>query len=106
MYLINGLSLQYAQQLFIEIGRFRTGVQLVGVIDGLNNIFITPGSEKFTHNLPFITPAVFYNGQRLVLLDDYTLTESFGVGTGFDTINLFFAPKLGDKIMADYITVT
>lgn len=105
MYHLNNLSLQLAQQLFIEAGRFRTGVQLVGFIDGSNQTYTTPGNEKFTQNLPFFTPAIYYNGQRLVLIDDYIVVESFGAGTGFDTIVMGFAPKPGDKIIADYIVV-
>jgi hypothetical protein len=48
---------------------------------------------------------VYYNGQRLLLADDYTLAESGGPGTGYDTIQTVVVPKPGDKIWADYIAV-
>lgn len=103
MYLLNGLSLQVAQQLFINVGRYRCGQNLVGAIDGSNTTFYTPGLEKFSHNLPFFDISVIYNGSRLLLLDDYTVAESLGSGTGFDTVILNMAPLPGDHLFADYI---
>lgn len=105
MYLINFLNLQAAQQLFIATARFRTGVDLVGAKNDVNVTYTIPFGDKFTHNLPFLTIQVFYNGQRLRLLDDYTVVESGGVGTGYDTITLEFAPRSSDKLLADYIAV-
>lgn len=106
MYLLNYLSLQLAQQLFVAVGRYRTGVGLVGPKDGVNATFTTPGLEKYTHNLPYLSIAVFYNGQRLLLLDDYIVVESGGSGTGYDTIIMGVAPRVGDKVSADYVAVT
>lgn len=106
MYLLNYLSLQQAQQLFIAVGRLRTGIGLAGAKDGVNTTFATPGLEKYTHNLPYLSIAVYYNGQRLLLLDDYIVVESGGSGTGYDTIILEIAPRPGDKVFADYVTVT
>lgn len=103
MYLVNYLSLQTAQQLFIAVGRYRTGQGLVGPMTGANYVFYTPGNEKFTHNLPFLTIHVYYNGVRLTYIDDYMIQESLGPGTGFDTVILNVAPKPGDHLLADYI---
>lgn len=103
MYLINYLSLQTAQQLFIAVGRYRTGIGLVGPKDGLNLTFHTPGYEKFVHNLPFLTPAVYFNGLRQTFLDDYVVVESAGPGTGYDTVVLNVAPMAGDHVLADYV---
>ena len=104
MYLLNPLSLQVAKQLFIQINRYRVGQELVGVKDGANVVYTTPGLEKFAHNLPFLDISVIYNGGRLKLLDDYAVIESGGTGTGFDTIMILdLPPESGDHLFADYI---
>lgn len=104
MYLLNALSLQIAQQLFIEASRFRSSQGLVGPKNGLNVVFHTPGLEKFLHNLPFFDISVYYNGARLVLLVDYTVAESGGPGTGFDTVIFSAPPPLAnDQLFADYV---
>lgn len=104
MYLLNYLSLQLAQQLFISAGRFRTAQNLVGPKDGMNLLFKVPGADHYTHNLPFFTIAVYLNGQRMTLLDDYIVVESLGSGTGYDAILLNEAPYSDDHVVADYIT--
>lgn len=104
MYLINQLSLQVAQQLFIAANRYRVGQNLVGLKNGSNVTYHTPGLEKFAHNLPFLDISVYFNGSRLALLDDYMVMESGGFGTGFDTIVLAVpAPLPNDHLLADYI---
>lgn len=106
MYLINPLSLQIAETIFLRISRYRTAQGLVGPKDGVNETFTTPGWEKFVHNLPFLDINIYYNGVRLTLLDDYMVAESAGPGTGFDTIILNEAPQPTDHLSADYITLT
>jgi len=104
VYLLNSLSLQVARQLFIAIDRYRTGQSLVGAKDGINVLYSTPGSEKFAHNLPFLDISIYYNGHRLKLLDDYTVVESGGPGTGYDSILLLILPpEPDDHLIADYI---
>jgi hypothetical protein len=103
MYLVNFPSLQNLQQQFIAADRYRTGQALIGVKNGVNYTFKTPGTDKFVHNLPFISIHVYLNGIRLTLLDDYTIVESGGVGTGYDTVILEVAPRAMDKVFADYI---
>jgi hypothetical protein len=104
VYLINQLSLQVAQQLFIAANRYRVGQNLVGLKNGVNLTYRTPGLEKFAHNLPFLDISVYFNGSRLALLDDYMVMESGGFGTGFDTIVLAVPPPLSnDHLLADYI---
>lgn len=103
MYLINFLSLQAAQQLFVATSRFRTGVDLLGSKNGSNVVYTIPSGDKFTHNLPYHTVRVYFNGQRLRLLDDYTIVESGGSGAGFDTIVLEVPPISRDKLFVDYI---
>jgi len=104
VYLLNYLSLQLAQQLFIAVGRYRTGIGLLGAKDGINSTYTTPGLEKYVHNLPYLSIAVYYNGQRLILLDDYVVIEGGGSGSGYDTIIMVISPKPGDKVYADYVT--
>lgn len=103
MYLINPLTREIAQSLFIAISRYRAAQGLVGPKDGLNATFTTPGLEKYVHNLPFLDISVYYNGIRLSLLDDYMVVESGGPGTGYDTIIMTTPPLSNDHLSADYI---
>jgi hypothetical protein len=64
-------------------------------------VFTTP--DDFVHAPPSSSLKLYYNGQRLLLADDFTLSESGGPGTGFDTVTTLFPPKLGDKLWADYV---
>lgn len=89
--------------MFVSVGRYRTGISLVGAKDGVNREFYLPGAEKFVHNLPFLTIAIYYNGMRQTLLDDYLIFESMGSGTGFDKVVLERAPHLNDKLIADCV---
>jgi hypothetical protein len=73
---------------------------LSGVVNGVNVTFTTP--EKFLHAVPGLSVRVHLNGQRLLRVDDYTIAESGGPGTGFDTVVLLHAPVSGDKVFADY----
>lgn len=104
MYLVNPLSLQIAQQLFVASSRYRAGQNLVGLKDGTNLQFTLPGSEKFTHNLPFFDLTLYYNGMRLTLLDDYLiLTDSNYPLSGYGVELLIPAPRAGDHLTADYL---
>lgn len=104
MYLVNYLSLQLAEELFIAASRFRDQQGLVGTRDGSNVVFTTAGGEHYLQNLPFFGINVYLNGMRLALLDDYVTVESLGPGTGFDTIIMNEAPFSDDHLFADYIT--
>jgi hypothetical protein len=104
LYLLNYLSLQLAESLFITASRFRDQQNLAGPKDGANVTFTTPGLENYVQNLPFFGINVYLNGQRLALLDDYVPVESLGPGTGFNTVVLNEAPFSDDHLFADYIT--
>lgn len=80
----------------------RVGIVLTGTIDGVNTVFTFP--EEFVRVIGGETARIFYNGQRLEegAGNDYTLSESGGAGTGFDTATTTFAPLSGDKLTADY----
>lgn len=105
MYLVNFFNLQAAQQLFVAASRFRTNQELLGVQNGVNVTYTIPVGDKFTHNLPFFTIQVYFNGVRQKLLNDYIVLESGGFGTGFDTVVLELAPRAGDNLLCDYIAV-
>ncbi len=80
----------------------RRGIELIGTIDGVNTTFTTP--EYFLHEAAGETIAVYYNGQRMYVgaANDYLPSESGGPGTGYDTITLTVAPRVGDRVTADY----
>lgn len=103
MYLVNFLSLNAADQRYVAASRFRTGQNLLGSKDGANVMFTVPVGDKFTHNLPFFSIQVYWNGIRQKLLDDYVVLESGGLGTGYDTVVLTIAPRTDDNLLADYI---
>ena len=72
---------------------------LTGPINGVNKIFTT--SEKFMNTGGMII-RVHLNSVRLFFTDDYTLSESGGPGSGYDTVTLVNAPKSSDRVTADY----
>ncbi len=76
---------------------------LSGVQNSINRVFTTPDFFLATHF------EVFHNGRRLTELvgtaGDYTLSESGGVGTGFDTVTFIsFKPKPNSVLRANYVT--
>lgn len=84
----------------VALADVRVGVPLGGAVNGANTVFTTP--EAF-RNSGGITISVYYNGQRIFETDDYILSESGGVGTGFNTITVLFTPRAGDRLDADYL---
>lgn len=105
------LSLKELSSLSTGAALRRTGVELVGPLDGSNRIFRTD-PDYFVHDLTGTgqTIEVWHNGRKLVQTDvsdpgtgDYIVEESGGVGTGFDTINLLtFAPVERSSLRANY----
>jgi hypothetical protein len=83
--------------------KLRSAQPLTGLIDGVNTSFSTP--EPFIHDPPRQTMELFYNGQRLFISDDFLISESGGPGTGYDTVQTLFAPRSGDKLLANYTAV-
>ena len=75
-----------------------------GAINGINTVYTT--AVDFVAG----TEAVFFNGvrQHPGAGNDYSISESGGVGTGFDTITLAVAPrarpgsKPDDRVTIDY----
>ena len=84
---------------------FKQGVSLIGTQDGSNRIFTTP--DKFINgtlgNNEFRIK-ITHNGRDLVENQDYTLLESGGAGTGFDTIVFVsFMPAVKSLLEACYV---
>lgn len=71
-------------------------VMLIGVINGVNQAYATP--DKFDA----ASLAFYYNGQRLVRPEDFDISESLGVGSGYDTVTTAFPPRVGDRLFVDY----
>ena len=80
---------------------------LVGSINGTNRVFTVPVPDKFI-NGPYqnnvFTIFVTHNGKALLQGYDYSISESNGVGTGYDTITLTFTPIPGRSVLeASYV---
>lgn len=84
----------------------RDEITLIGLKNGSNRIFLTP--EKFLNGI-YISGdqfhiAVKHNGKDLYEGIDYTISESGGVATGYDTINLIsIVPISSSKLFANYV---
>jgi hypothetical protein len=86
---------------------FRQNIDLGGDVDGVNRIFTTP--DKFingTYQSNTFKIQVFHNGRALLETEDYIVSESGGVGTGYDTIIFVsFVPLSNSKIFANYMII-
>jgi len=84
---------------------FKQHVPLEGAKDGVNRIFTVP--DKFI-NGPFgnndFRILVRHNGRVLIAGCDFTITESGGPGTGYDTLTFTtFTPNSSSELIADYV---
>ena len=83
---------------------WREEIPLIGMRDGINRTFYTP--DKFINgsyfgNIFHIT--IEHNGKDLYENIDYTIGESSGPGTGYDTINLIsITPNAHSLLFAKY----
>lgn len=86
------------------LAKFRWNKELLGTKNGINITFTTP--DVFIQSGETVI-RVFLNGQRLLLgaSNDYTVSESGGPGTGFDTVTLAVAPLGYDNLTADYMVI-
>jgi hypothetical protein len=86
---------------------FRQNIDLGGDVDGVNRIFTTP--DKFingTYQSNTFKIQVFHNGRALLETEDYIVSESGGIGTGYDTIIFVsFVPLSNSKIFANYMII-
>jgi hypothetical protein len=81
------------------LDKLKWNVVPAGDKDGLNTSYTTP--DFFVDG----TLRLYINGQRLLQggSDDFTTSESGGVGTGFDTVTIAYPPRLKDNLLADYV---
>lgn len=79
---------------------------LNGVINGVNTVFTS--TQYIDRTVAGKEEYVLYNGQFFVegSGNDYVISESGGVGTGYDTITFAFAPRSGDVLEIIYIPVS
>ncbi len=89
------------------VSNVREDELLVGVVNGSNQIFFLPNADKAINEEPGAKVKVYYNGQRIHEggLNDFTIDESGGPGTGFDRITVAFVPAEIDKLTADYFVI-
>ena len=93
-YLLANMGVQEANLIWEE--------ELSGIKNSSNLVFTT--ANKFVLG----TLRVYFNGQRLHsgIENDYAVSESGGVGTGYDTVTFTspeLAPKPGESVLADYL---
>ncbi len=84
---------------------FKQSVELIGPKNNINRTFTTP--DKFINgsfgNNEFRI-LLRHNG-RVLIPHEFSLSESGGAGTGFDTITIVtFTPKPTSELYADYVT--
>lgn len=87
---------------------FKQGQDLIGTQDGTNPIFTTPDNfiqGTFGNNEFRIL--IRHNGRTLQEGTDYIVSESGGVGTGYDTVIFKCTlPGAEDEITVDYVVET
>jgi len=85
---------------------FKQNIKMVGDYNSVNRIFTVPGSDKFingeflVHDFRIL---LRHNGRILVEGVDYSVSESGGTGTGYDTVILMFSPKARSQLFANYV---
>lgn len=80
---------------------FQFGIGVIGPKDGVNRVYATP--EKFRRMIGF-----YRNGVKLEIGvgADYTMSESGGPGTGYDTLTLVAVappPRVAENLQVDYV---
>lgn len=84
----------------------KSNIELLGDRDGVNRIFTVPFGDKFLDgefNGNVFTITINHNGRTLVKNIDFTIFESGGVGTGYDSINtIALIPTVNSALYATY----
>lgn len=88
----------------VQLDDVRRNIPLNGTKDGVNRTFTVPNSEKYYHTSD-LSISVFMNGQKLVYGTNYTVAESGGAGTGYDTVEFTTDPPRDstDTLTADFV---
>jgi hypothetical protein len=83
---------------------WKQDIQLVGSVNDVNTIFTIPSGhfiQDVNHKI-----IVYKNGVKQAYLDDYIISESGGIGTGYDTVIFYIPPATTptpiDIVTADY----
>lgn len=104
--IVNGLDAGGGGGVSIIPFLFKQNIHLLGTLDGINRVFTTP--DKFIQGALYgnsFSIMVFHNGQELVPNTDFTVSESGGAGTGYDTITFIsFTPSTNSVLIATYVT--
>lgn len=83
---------------------WKENIDLIGLQNGMNRTFFTPDlflDGNFEGNSFNIS--VFHNGRKMARDLEYTIAESGGPGTGFNTVNFVsFSPISSSTIRATY----
>lgn len=83
---------------------FREKIPLIGTRNGSNRTFYTP--EKFINGFYFgniFHITVEHNGKELYENIDFTISESSGPGTGYDTLNIIsLTPNVHSLLYASF----
>lgn len=84
--------------------KIKENIPLLGLKNGVNRVFMTP--DKFINGIYLESEysiVIRHNGRVLDPLADYDLSESGGLGTGYDTIFFkAFVPTQFSSILANY----
>lgn len=91
---------------FVAYVDFHENIPLIGTKNGINTIFITPNKfiEGTLEGSDFAI-RIRYNGRGLDPSFEYSISESGGPGTGYDTIQfLSFIPSSFSSLLADYVS--
>jgi hypothetical protein len=107
----NNISSQSSSSSSISIGGssisylFINEASLIGLQNGINRAFFT--SNIFIdgyYQSNYFCIEVFHNGRKLVKNIDFTISESAGIGTGYNTVNFKnFSPISSSVIRANYV---
>ena len=79
---------------------------LTAQVDGVLSAFALTATGKAFHDpTQQVVMDIYLNGQRQVVggTEDYTVSESGGAGTGFDTISFTFIPRSADRLIVNYL---
>ena len=87
----------------VTVVTYRTDVVPAGDVDNINAIFATPEYFQYAPGDP-MGPQVYINGLRQRLGVHYSVSESGGVGMGYDTITFVAEciPQTDDLVTVDY----
>lgn len=89
---------------------FKEDQPLIGIQDGSNREYFVPSPDKFLDGAQsdgnVFTIFVTFNGLKQEENIDYTIAQSGGAGTGYDTVNFINkSPKPNTLLRASYVVV-